>query len=152
VFDAKTFTLALNGPKTYWQAPAAMTIDEVVEYLAGVYGLESPLADMLVSQPCAAMQSTAGVYVGKGLVGKTVCDHLFFQGKDVDWQLWVPESGPALPSKMVITEKRLPKAPQFEAVFSDWKTGEAPQGTFTFVPPAGFTPDEALFAKRTAKN
>ena len=151
VFDGATFTLLLPDKKTWGQIPAAMSIDALVDHLADDYGLESPLGDMLVSEPCARMKMTAAVYVGKGMVGSTSCDHLFFQGTDVDWQLWVPESGPALPAKMLITEKTLPRDPQFVAVFSAWKEGPAPAQAFAVSVPEGFARDDSAFTPASAK-
>lgn len=151
IFDGATFTLALPGSKTYGQIPAALTIDALIDHLADAYGLESPLGDMLVSQPCASFKMTGAAYVGKSVVGKTVCDHLFFQGTDVDWQIWVPESGDALPRKLVITEKKLPRDPQFQAVFSEWKQEPIPAQTFAFTAPEGFTRDDSPFAGPTGK-
>jgi hypothetical protein len=151
-FDGKTFSMSLPGRKAYGQIEAAMDIDGLVETLASKYGIESPLGDLLVGEPCAKMAYLAGFYVGKAKVDGASCDHLFFQGRDVDWQLWV-EDASGLPRKLVITEKKLPMAPQFTAVFSGWKTVEPQPALFAFAAPEGFTRDDAVItgAKAAAR-
>ena len=106
-------------------------------------GIESPLGDLLSNQPCAKMTTKAGYYVGKSKVDGVVCDHLFFQGKDVDWQLWIEDGPVNLPRKLIITEKKLKMSPQFTAVLSGWKTGEDAKGNFSF-DAQGFTRDDSV--------
>ena len=142
VFDGKTFSVALPQRKVYAQIPAALDTDGLMDLLATQYGIESPLGDLLSNQPCAQMTTKAGYTVGKSKVDGVVCDHLFFQGKDVDWQIWIEEGGAKLPRKIIITEKKLKMSPQFTAVLSNWKTGEDAKGNFTFEVPEGFTRDD----------
>jgi len=115
-----------------------------MDMLAATYGIESPLGDLLSNDTCSKLKGVAGYYVGKSTVRGTVCDHLFFQGKDVDWQIWVEDGPTALPRKIVITEKKLRSSPQFIAVLSGWKTGESSQDAFVFSAPADFTRDDAV--------
>ena len=142
VFDGKTFALALPDRKVYARIPAALDTDGLMDMLASQYGIESPLGDMLSNEPCARMTIKAGYYVGKSKVEGAVCDHLFFQGKDVDLQLWIEDGPTRLPRKIIITEKKLRMSPQFTAVLSAWKTGENAKGNFTFDVPEGFTRDD----------
>ena len=142
VFDGKTFSLALPDQKIYAQISAALDTDGLMDLLATKYGIESPLGDLLSNEPCTKMTTTAGYYVGKSKVDGVVCDHLFFQGKDVDWQLWIEDGPVKLPRKIIITEKKLKMCPQFTAVLSDWKTGENAKGNFSFDVPEGFTRDD----------
>jgi len=144
VFDGKTFSLSLPDKKVYGQIAAAMDTDALMDMLASTYGIESPLGDLLSNDTCAKLKGVAGYYVGKSTVRGTVCDHLFFQGKDVDWQIWVEDGPNALPRKIVITEKKLRSSPQFTAVLSGWKTGESSQDAFVFSAPADFTRDDAV--------
>lgn len=142
VFDGKTFSLALPDRKIYAQISATLDTDGLMDLLATQYGLESPLGDLLSNVPCAKMIATAGYYVGKSKVDGVVCDHLFFQGKDVDWQLWIEDGPVRLPRKIIITEKKLKMSPQFTAVLSDWKTGADAKGNFSLDVPEGFTRDD----------
>ena len=142
VFDGKTFLLALPDRKIYARIPAALDTDGLMDMLATQYGIESPLGDLLSNEPCARMTIKTGYYVGKSKVEGAVCDHLFFQGKDVDLQLWIEDGPTRLPRKIIITEKKLRMSPQFTAVLSAWKTGENAKGNFTFDVPEGFTRDD----------
>ena len=135
VYDGKTFTLLLPQKNAYTTVDAPGDTDATLDFLNTVHHLESPLSDLLRKNPCSVFKGVAGYYLGKGLVGKTLCHHLFFKSKDFDWQIWVEDGESALPRKLVITEKRLPMAPQFVAFLNNWKTGadtpihfEAPTG------------------------
>ncbi|WP_243358498.1 DUF2092 domain-containing protein [Fundidesulfovibrio terrae] len=147
-FDGKVFTLALPDRKVYGQIEAAMDTDALMDMLATRYGIESPLGDLLSNSPCTRLDSKSGFYVGKAKVDGVVCDHLFFLGKDVDWQLWIEDSPASLPRKMVITEKKQPSAPQFTAVLSDWKTDGAALQVSGFTAPADFTRDDSVITGR----
>lgn len=142
VFDGKTFSAALNDIKVFGQIPAAMDTDQLMDMLAAKYSLDSPLGDLLSNRPCQNMKPLSGFYVGQSRIEGAACEHLFFKGKDVDWQLWVDE-GSKLPRKIVITEKNMPMAPQFTAVLRDWKP-LAQGASFAFIPPEGFTRDDAV--------
>jgi hypothetical protein len=152
VFDGKTFTIAMPARKAYGQIPAALDTDALMDMLANTYGLESPLGDLLSNTPCDTMKPVAGYYVGKSMVGATSCDHLFFRGKDIDWQLWIEDGPQALPRKIVITEKKLPMAPQFSAVLGGWKTGAIAPETFAYVPPQDFTRDDGVITGNKPAN
>ncbi|MHC1712878.1 MAG: DUF2092 domain-containing protein [Solidesulfovibrio sp.] len=148
VFDGKLFSLALPERKIYGQIEAAMDTDALMDMLAKRHGLESPLGDLLSNTPCSQMDAQAGYYIGKAKIDGVLCDHLFFQGKDVDWQIWVEDSPTSLPRKLIITEKKQASAPQFTAVLSSWKTDAAPQETFVFVPLPDFTRDDGVIVGR----
>lgn len=144
MFDGKTFSLSLPDKKVYGQIAAVMDTDALMDMLASTYGIESPLGDLLSNDTCSKLKGVAGYYVGKSKVRGTVCEHLFFQGKDVDWQIWVEDGPSALPRKIVITEKKLRSSPQFTAVLSGWKAGESSLDAFGFSAPADFTRDDAV--------
>ncbi len=148
VFDGKVFTLALPEKKIYGQLPAVMDTEALIDHLAEEYDLESPLGDLMRNSTCTGMHYAALSYLGQGLVGEIRCHHLFFQGEDIDWQLWI-EDGPApLLRKLVITEKLAPLAPQFTAFLRQWDTSGAPPASFAFTPPADLTLDAELFTSQ----
>lgn len=153
VFDGRLFTISLPERKVYGQIEAPMDTDALINLLASRYGIESPLGDMLSNTPCAKFNATAGYYVGKSKVEGAVCDHLFFQGKDVDWQIWIEDSPASLPRKLVITERKLPAAPQFTAVFTAWKTDANVTDGFGFAAPEGYIRDDGVITgRKSAKN
>ncbi|WP_173083196.1 DUF2092 domain-containing protein [Fundidesulfovibrio magnetotacticus] len=144
VFDGKAFSLLLPDRKAYAQLPAAMDTDALMDMLSASYGIESTLGDLISNKPCDRLKPESSYYVGKAKVAGTVCDQLFFLGKDVDWQIWLEDSATPYPRKIVITEKRQAGAPQFSAVLSNWKGGPQPAGSFEFEPPAGAVRDDAI--------
>lgn len=142
-FDGNTFMLSLPDRKIYGQIDAPGDTDALLQTLSAKYGIESPLGDLLLNEPCAKMRYEAAYYVGKSTVAGASCDHLFFQGKDVDWQLWVDDAS-GLPRKLVITEKKLPMAPQFSATLTGWKNLEPQDVQVALAAPGGFTRDDGV--------
>jgi len=148
VFDGKTFTLALLHKKIYGQIPAAMETDALVAFLSEKFDLDSPLGDLLLNDTCGKMNATTASYVGKGYVGKILCHHLFFQSKDIDWQIWLEDNDKQLPRKLVITEKKLPNSPQFTAFINNWQIVDSPASAFAFTAPADLSRDGNLFTHK----
>ena len=149
VYDGRSFTLFFPKKNAYATVDAPGDIDSTLQFLNTVHHLESPLGDLLRNNPCAVFKAVSGYYLGKGLVGKTLCDHLFFKSKDFDWQLWVEDGGASLPRKLVITEKRLPMAPQFTAFPNNWKAGDS--APIRFEAPAGATRADSFATLLTGK-
>lgn len=145
VFTGKTFTMALLYRHLYNQAPFDKDTDALLDFLAEKHHLDSPLGDLLRNKPCADMSYASLSYMGLGFVGAARCHHLFFQGGDIDWQIWIEDGAAPLPRKLVITEKRLPMAPQFTAFLRDWTLAEPAAAVFDYTPPANFTRDDNLF-------
>ncbi|MCA1986804.1 MAG: DUF2092 domain-containing protein [Desulfovibrio sp.] len=149
-FNGDTFSLALPKLRRYGQLQAAMDTNSLLNKLSTEYGLDSPLGDVLMNNPCEAVQPTAGYYVGTSRVDGVACHHLLFVGDEVDWQLWVEDSARSLPRKLVITEKHLPAAPQFIAVLRGWKTTTHPDSAFVYTPTARCSLDASMFSNATA--
>ncbi len=99
------------------------SIDAMLAQVANEKNLSIPLKGFDVSNPCAVVYKDVlrSKYVGLNDAAGVDCDHLAFIQEDVDWQLWVDHKGKPLPRKIVITYKKLPTQPQWEAVFSDWR-------------------------------
>ena len=60
---------------------------------------------------------------------------------DIDFRVWVAKGDQPVPQRAVITYKKAPGSPQFQADLADWNF--APQidkAMFAFVPPAGAIP------------
>ncbi len=151
VFDGKTFVLALAERKAYGQLPAEMESGALLDLLAEQYGLESPLGDLLRPDVCDKMTYVSASYLGLGFVGDIQCHHLFFQGADIDWQLWVEDGPTPYLRKVLITEKQVPLAPQFTAFLRDWKIVAPDASSFEYAPPEGFSLDKDLFTGLSPK-
>lgn len=138
-FDGNTATLYGPGIKTYAQIPNVHSIDQLVDLMEHRYGFAGPGADLLLSNVYQAL--TADVltarYLGVGVVGGVICDHVAFRNKETDWQVWVQIGPNAIPRKYVITSKTLAAAPEYTVVVRDWKTGvKINPSTFVFKPPS----------------
>ena len=78
-------------------------------------------------------EKTTGGYVGIENVGDTPCVHLAFRDVGVDWELWLPVQGEALPKRLKVLQKRRTGQPVVDLTFTAWNL--APQVTdATFVP------------------
>jgi hypothetical protein len=151
VFDGKTFILAFDDKKVYGQISAAMDIDAVVAMLDEKYALDSPLSDFIVSDACSGLHAQSASYLGLGYVGDTLCHHLIFQSVEIDWQIWIEDGPKPLPRKVLITEKKLSKAPQFLAFLNHWQIVDNPPAEFAYTAPKGYERDGNLFTKRPWK-
>jgi hypothetical protein len=143
VYDGASVSLADPRSGEFSVIPSAPgTIDATLDFLANKYGIVTPLADLLFSNPYESFvrRCQAGVYVGEHSVNGTPTHHLAFRADAVDWQLWIDATPGAkpLPRKLVISYKQLPAEPQFIAVFDKWDlNAKVPDEAFKFTPPAG---------------
>ncbi len=157
--DGKTLTLFEPAAKLYASAPAAGDLEASLARADRELRVRVPLADLASPMLCEHMgkgQSHA-LYVGRSTVGGVETAHLAFDRADVQYQVWIATKGKPLPLKVLINQKRLPAAPQWTAVLSDWQTApKLAAGLFTFTPPAGakavrFGPPQPIPAKAAGK-
>lgn len=137
-YDGKTLTLLDRVTNLYGSVAVPETIDEVLDTLNEMFGINFPLEDLIVNDPYASASAAikGGVYFGKVTILGTPCEHIAFSTDQVDWQLWIEDGPNSLPRKLVITYKQEATAPQFTAIFSDWKlSGDYSDTTFVFTPP-----------------
>ena len=77
----------------------------------------------------------------KEIIGGVTCDHLVFSRPDVDFQIWIPDTGDPLPMKYIVTDPATPALLSIVTTLSDWKVNQrVPAAVFTFVPPKGSQP------------
>ncbi len=139
-FDGTTVSINGKSMNGYAQFEAPGSLDNLFEALRVGHGVALPGADLLLSDPYAAL--VAGVleakYMGRGVIDGVECEHLAFRNLETDWQLWVEVGERAIPRKLVITSKTVNSAPQYTVRIKSWKTGFKPEaGAFDFAPPAG---------------
>lgn len=137
-YDGGTFTVFHKNKNLYSAVSVPPTLDAALDAALEKYGVVWPLTELLRQDPCRAMTAnvTAGFFVGRRTVQGVPCQHLAFSQKDVDWQIWIAEGDRPLPRKLVIVDKTLPGAPNYEALFEDWKVDpRLKEAFFTFTPP-----------------
>ena len=122
-YNGQTLIIFDPAHLVYASVEAPGSIDTMIGDIAKNKNLSIPLAGFDVSDPCA--RATRDVlrskYVGLNDVAGIECDHLAFFQEQVDWQLWVEHGKNPVARKIVITYKKLPTQPQWEAVFSKWR-------------------------------
>lgn len=138
-YDGKNVTLYAPQQNFYAVFAAPPTIRETLELASEKYGLEIPLADMAAWGTDAELEArvVSAFPLGKETIGGHVCDHHVIRGQVLDWQVWIREGDPALPCKLVITDRADPTMPQYTAVY-DWRLSPAiDPAAFTFSAPEG---------------
>lgn len=139
-YDGKTLTLYNPSDKVYATEPAPGTIEEMFQFAYDWLGISAPISDLIHQDPFPLLMQDVNfaVVVGKEVIGGVMCDHLLFSRPDVDFQIWVADSGPPLPLKYVVTDTATPALLSISAVMSNWNVDPSvPDATFTFVPPEG---------------
>jgi hypothetical protein len=120
--------------------PAPGTIEEMLRFAYNSLGIGSPMSDIVFQDafPDMMQNVTLAMVVGKAVINGVMCDHLLFSRPDVDFQMWVADSGPPLPLKYLVTDTATPELLSVSAVMSDWNLDpNTPEATFTFAPPEG---------------
>jgi hypothetical protein len=142
VFDGKTLTILGKNKNAYVQIEIPGTIDHLIDELKDKYSRPLPAADLLLSDPFAALMSDVvdAKDLGSGVIGGAECDHLAFRTKDVDWQIWIAQGTQPYPCRYVITSTAVEGGPQYSIQFRDWKTGgDVAAADYGFIAPAGAT-------------
>jgi hypothetical protein len=117
--------ISIFGKRTgyYTTAKVPEKLDETVDFVRERFGIDAPAADLILSDPYAALMQDVrtGRYIGREPINGVPCHHLAFKGKDVDFQIWIQEGEKPLPLRYVITSKDVRAEPQFTAMFSNWE-------------------------------
>jgi hypothetical protein len=142
VYDGKTISIYGNNAKSYVQADAPGTVDQMIDAVQARSGVGMPGTDLLLSHAYDELMATAidGKHIGQGVVDGVECEHLAFRTPDTDWQIWIETGAKPVPRKYVITSKTLTGAPQYTLQIRDWKTDAfTDPDTFAFKPSADAT-------------
>lgn len=153
IFDGKTLTLYDKDQNHYGTIEVAGDIDTALEKAGKEYGLHVGLAELGANRLAehANQGLTNALYVGESKVRGIPCHHLAFDKENVHYQLWIEAGDKPLLRKVVVTQKKLPYAPQWTAYLSDWNF--APQladNLFTFTPPEGAQKIKFMPVKKAA--
>jgi hypothetical protein len=139
-YDGRTFAALDVDRNLYAKADAPPTIEQTVDALEERFGIVMPLADLLVDDPYDSYTRGADRvdYLGTQLVRGVPCHHVWFEGPDLEWQIWIAAEGDPLPRRVQITYADEAGEPRFLCHLDDWKTGDAAEAAeFTFSPPSG---------------
>jgi len=137
-YDGKSLTLHNPSQKYFATVAAPGTLEGMLDFARESLDLVAPAGDLLYKNAFDILMQdvSSGFVVGKSVVEGVRCDHLAFQGPDVDWQIWIEEGRRPLPWKMVITTKDVINAPQFAVTVKKWSLDPRfSSSTFSFTPP-----------------
>jgi hypothetical protein len=140
IFDGKNLILYDKNFNHYGVIEAPGDIDAALDKAHKEYGVRVGLAELGANRlfEHASQDLTNALYVGPCKVRGVLCHHLAFDKKNVQFQLWVEAGDKPLLRKVVVTQKKLPYAPQWTAFISDWNfSPQLADNLFTFTPPAG---------------
>lgn len=149
--DAPPFDFYFNGEKMtayepvhklYATTDAPKTLDELVPFAAKTAGILLPFADVLSSDPYAALtkDATSAFYAGFSVIRGARCEHVALAAPDIEGQLWI-DAKTDLPCLIAGTLPNVQGAPRFMVEFYDWKLKpELPGKLFTFTKPEGAKP------------
>ena len=139
-YDGKTVVLLDLFDLGYVKIEVPPKLDDALDFLAREYGISSPVADVLYSDPYAILTENilTGTYIGRSVVRGVPTHHLAFTQENIDWQLWIEDGGIPVPRKAVITYKNVTSSPQFTVWLSDWNFAPGlADSLFEFLPPDG---------------
>jgi hypothetical protein len=140
IYDGKTLTLYDKDKNHYGAIEIAGDIDAALDKAHKEYDLRVGLAELGANRLAehANQGLTNALYVGESKVRGVPCHHLAFDKENVHYQLWVEAGNKPLLRKVVVTQKKLPYAPQWTAFLSDWNfSPQLADNLFTFTPPEG---------------
>jgi hypothetical protein len=133
VYDGKTLTVYDKYHKSFVQADAPGSVDQVVDRMRNEFGVEAPGADLLLSGAYDVLIKDVvdAKHIGRGVIDGVECEHLAFRNPDTDWQLWV-EVGPHPIRTNTSSPARPLPAPQYTLRITDWKSTRRSPRMFAF--------------------
>jgi hypothetical protein len=138
-YDGSRVTLYNEVEQVYMTLAAPATIEEMFLFLYAFVEIY-PVSDLIWKDafPYLMEGVDLATVVGTEVVGGVECTHLLFGRPDLGFQIWVPESGPPLPAKYIVTDNSTPELLSIVTYIGDWDTNAAvSDDDFTFVPPDG---------------
>jgi hypothetical protein len=139
-YDGKQLTIVSNRGKVWARGPMPATLDEALDFLFAEYAIQMPTADLMYSNPYEALitTETTGGWVDVQKVGERTCDHLAYQGKQVDWEIWLGEAR-RLPCQIKIVYKNDPGQPVTIVTYGNFdESPAASDDTFAAKIPDGY--------------
>lgn len=139
-FDGTNLTLLGKHANIYAEINAPGTVDHLIDEMRSKHHRMMPATDLLLSDPYDKFmpQVEDAKDLGSGVIGGVECDHLAFRTKELDWQVWIAQGARRYPCRFVISNPKVPGAPEYTVDVRGWKTGdEAASDSFKIEIPAG---------------
>ena len=138
-YDGKTVTIYSPRKGFYASFDAAPTIMDTLKIADEKYGVELPLSDLFRwgTDPAMAARIKSAFLVRPEHINGQLCNHYAFRGERADFQVWIQQNGPALPCKLVITNRSDASMPQYSSVMRWNFPTTIADDTFNFTPSSG---------------
>ena len=140
LFDGRRITAHNTTHGVYAQTDKPGRLEAVLDYFLNDLGMRLPLALMFRSDfpEEMAQRLKALDLVEVSEVTDVPCVHLAGRTDEIDFQVWIPETGDPLPQRLTITYRDEEGQPQFWADFEHWDMAPAISAeAFAFTPPQG---------------
>ena len=140
LFDGQKVTVYHRTQAVFAQADKPGDIDEVLVYFLRDLEMRLPLALMFMSDfpEEIGKQLEELDFVEISAVTDPPCVHLAGRTDEIDFEVWIPETGAPLPVRLTITYRDEEGQPKFWADFENWDmTPAVADADFNFTPPAG---------------
>jgi hypothetical protein len=135
-YNGKTVTIYSPRQGYYASFDGAANINDTLKIAEEKYGVELPLSDLFRwgTDPAMASRIKSAFLVRPAHINGQVCNHYAFRGERADFQIWIAQNGPALPCKLVITNRQDPSMPQYTSVMRWNFPTTIADSTFDFSP------------------
>ena len=138
--DGKTITLYDKEHNVYGTLEVPPDLESALDKAHKDFGIRVSLSDLASPNLWELVKSHIkhSLYVGESRIRGVLCQHLSFNGEDVQWQWWIDAGSQPLLRKVVINYKKLEGSPQWTAYLSDWNfSPQLNANLFAFTPPPG---------------
>jgi hypothetical protein len=137
-YNGKTVTVFSPRQGYYASFDGGPTINDTLKIAEEKYGVELPLSDLFRwgTDPSMKSRIKSAFLVRPAHINGQLCNHYAFRGERADFQIWIQQNGPALPCKLVITNRNDPSMPQYTSVMHWSFPTTIADNTFAFTPPS----------------
>jgi hypothetical protein len=138
--DGKTITLYDKEHNVYGTLEVPPDLESALDKAHKDFGIRVSLSDLASPNLWELVKSHIkhSLYVGESRIRGVLCQHLSFDGENVQWQWWIDAGDQPLLRKIVLTYKKLEGSPQWTAYLSDWNfSPQLNANLFAFTPPPG---------------
>jgi hypothetical protein len=142
--DGQITSASIEG-KNYFRRQVPRTLDELFVHMEEKFNVSPPMADFLVSDIFAVhgKDLLSAIYLGERLINGRKLDHLSFESRGADWQIWLDVGEKPLPRRAEIEFFVGDATLQYSTQFLEWNLEVFHTGTvFDFFPSSDWTETE----------
>jgi hypothetical protein len=140
IYDGTTITMFDGVTKEYASRKSPGTLQQMFVHAHDSLEVYVPITDLIWPDvfPLMMRDVKRAVLLPKELIDGRPCNHLAFDRPDVQFQIWVADSGAPLPCKYIVTDPGTPALLSIVTTLTNWNVAPTvPADYFSFTPPAG---------------